>query len=75
MAMDAYFCTKSTVMNLQQILDPIAKLVDDTFRNILVPISDPVNYAVIVIGFVGLAVWLNMQAKFTAKAKREKTLI
>ncbi len=62
-------------MNLQQILDPIAKLTDATFRNILVPISDPVNYVVIVIGFVGLAVWLNMQAKFTAKAKRENTLI
>lgn len=62
-------------MNLQQIVEPIAKLVDDTFRNILVPISDGVNWAVIVLGLVGLGIWLKLQSSYTAKAKRDKTLI
>ena len=62
-------------MNLQQILDPIAKLVDETFITILVPISDLVNWAVIVLGFVGLGLWIKMQQSYTAKAKRDNTLI
>jgi hypothetical protein len=62
-------------MNLQQILDPIAKLVDETFITILVPISDLVNWAVIALGFVGLGLWIKMQQSYTAKAKRDNTLV
>ncbi len=62
-------------MNLQQILDPIAKLVNETFITILVPISDLVNWAVIALGFVGLGLWIKMQQSYTAKAKRDNTLV
>lgn len=62
-------------MNLQQILDPIAKLVDETFITILVPISDLVNWSVIALGFVGLGLWIKMQQSYTAKAKRDNTLV
>jgi hypothetical protein len=62
-------------MNLQQILDPIAKLVDETFISILVPISDLVNWAVIALGLFGLALWIKLQQSYTAKAKRDNTLV
>lgn len=62
-------------MNLQQILDPVAKLTDQTFRMILVPMSDPINWAVIALGLFGLVLWIRMQQSYTAKAKRDNTLI
>lgn len=62
-------------MNLQQILDPIAKLVDETFISVLVPISDLVNWAVIALGVAGLALWIKLQQSYTAKAKRDNTRV
>ena len=62
-------------MNLQQILEPIAKLVDETFISVLVPISDLVNWAVIALGLAGLALWVKLQQSYTAKAKRDNTLV
>jgi len=62
-------------MNLQQILEPIAKLVDETFISVLVPISDLVNWAVIALGLAGLALWIKLQQSYTAKAKRDNTLV
>lgn len=61
-------------MNLQQIVEPLAKIIDSTFRSVLVPISDGANWAVIVLGIVGLFLWLKMQKDFNAKAKRDNTL-
>lgn len=69
-----YFCKKPKVMNLQQIVEPLAKIIDSTFRSVLVPISDGANWAVIVLGIVGLFLWLKMQKDFNAKAKRDNTL-
>jgi hypothetical protein len=62
-------------MNLQQILEPIAKLVEETFISVLVPISDLVNWAVIALGLAGLALWVKLQQSYTAKAKRDNTLV
>ncbi|MFT6501202.1 MAG: hypothetical protein ACJASQ_001314 [Crocinitomicaceae bacterium] len=39
------------------------------------PITMIMNYGVIVLGFVGLAYWLNFQRKMTAKAKEEGKLV
>lgn len=61
-------------MNLQEILTPLAKFIDDTFRGLLVPISDLFNYGVIVLGFVGLFIWLKMQSDYNKKAKQDNTL-
>lgn len=50
----------------------------DLFTNYLfVPlelIGDLFNYSVIVLGFLGLFYWLNIQKKLSDKAQREGTL-
>ena len=46
------------VMNLQEILTPIAKFAEETFELILVPMSGPFNTAVIILTMCSLAVWL-----------------
>ena len=38
------------------------------------PVTMIFNYGAIVLGFVGLFYWLNIQKKLSAKAKREGTL-
>lgn len=58
-------------MNLQEILKPIADLVTSTFDLLLVPISNPFNNFCIILGFVGLLIWLRMQAKYNRKAEQE----
>jgi hypothetical protein len=62
-------------MNTQEIITPVAKFIEWTFENVLVPISSPMNIGVILLGFVGLAFWLRMQKKFTEKAKQNGTIM
>ncbi len=62
-------------MNTQEILTPVAKFIEWTFENVLVPIASPMNTAVVLLGFVGLAFWLRMQKKYTEKAKRDGTIV
>ncbi len=40
-----------------------------TFDNVLEPTGNILNYTWIVLGFVGLFIWLNMQAKYNAEAE------
>ena len=40
-------------MNTQEILTPVAKFIEWTFENVLVPIASPMNTAVVLLGFVG----------------------
>lgn len=47
---------------------------ESTFT-ILTPVGNTFNYAVIALGFVGLAFWLIYQTKMTNKAKKDNTLI
>lgn len=58
-------------MNLQEILEPIVDIIVSSFEMLLVPISEPFNYFCIALGFIGLFIWLNMQAKYNRKAKQE----
>lgn len=62
-------------MNIQEIFTPIAKLVEDSFSTLLVPISDIFNWAVIAGGLIGLFLWLRMQASFTKRDKQEGNII
>ncbi len=62
-------------MNLQSILYPIADFFQWTFKHILDPIGDGFNWLCIVGGFVGIAIWLRMQKKFSEKARREGGII
>jgi hypothetical protein len=72
---DAYFCAESITMNTQEIITPVAKFIEWTFETVLVPISDPINSVVILLGFIGLAFWLRLQKKYTQKAKQEGGLV
>lgn len=72
---DAYFCIEFIIMNTQEIITPVAKFIEWTFETFLVPISDPFNSAVVCLGFIGLAFWLWLQKKYTAKAKKEGGMI
>lgn len=61
-------------MNLQQIIDPLGKFIDNTFRNVLVPISELFNWATIAVGIIGLLIWLKLQKDFNRKASEDNTL-
>jgi hypothetical protein len=62
-------------MNLQEVITPVGKFIEMTFETVLVPVSDPINTAVIVLILGGLAFWLRTQSKFTAKARQNGDLI
>lgn len=47
---------------------------ESTFT-ILTPVGNSFNYAVIVLGFIGLAYWLSYQVRMTKKAKKNGTRI
>ena len=61
-------------MNTQEVINPIGKMMEWSFENLLVPMSDPLNAGVVVLGFVGLAYWLRLQKKYSAQAKQQGTL-
>ncbi len=58
-------------MNLQSILDPIAKFMVWTFENIFEPLGNKPNVLFILVGIGGMLYWLNLQRKFNEKADRE----
>lgn len=44
------------------------------FENTLEPLGNLPNWSFIVLGFIGMFIWLNMQKKFNAEAKANDTL-
>ena len=64
-----------TDMNLQDLLTPLAKFIVWTFENLLVPIADPMNAAVVLLGIGGIAYWLRVQKRMTEKAKKEGGIV
>lgn len=62
-------------MNVQEILKPLADLVETSFDLLLVPMSDLVNWGSIALGFVGMLIWLRMQAKYNKQAKEEGSIM
>ena len=53
----------------------IGQAVEKSFVMFLEPLGNSFNYAVIALGFVGLIIWLSMQAKFTKKAKENGDIV
>ena len=54
-------------------MDWLAYLLRDilvwVFENLLEPVGNLLNYAFVVLAFVGLFVWLKFQAKYNAEAE------
>ena len=62
-------------MNLQELLTPVAKFVEWSFETLLIPVSNPINTAVVVLIVSGIGMWLRKQGKFTAEARRNGGII
>lgn len=62
-------------MNTQDVITPLAKFVEWTFNTVLIPMSDGFNWAVIALGLAGLAFWLCLQSKYSAKAEQDGTIM
>ena len=62
-------------MNLQELITPVAKFIEWTFQTVLVPMSNPFNLGVILLGLVGLALWLRKQGQFSAEAREKGGII
>jgi hypothetical protein len=69
------FASNLALMNTQEIITPVAKFIEWTFETVLVPISDPFNSGVIVLGLAGLLFWLRLQKKYTQKAEQDGDLV
>jgi len=61
-------------MNTQDIIYPIGEATEWTFENILVPMADPMNLGIVVLGFIGLVFWLRLQKKYNDKSKSDGTI-
>jgi len=57
---------------MQDILYPIGELIQSSFL-ILEALENKFNYAVIVLGFIGLFYWLNLQRKYNKEADENGT--
>ncbi len=59
-------------MNLQTFVEPLGDLLVWTFDTVLVPLGNwgffGINLFFLLGGFVGLFIWLKMQAKYNAEA-------
>jgi len=62
-------------MNLQELITPVAKFIEWTFQTVLVPMSNPFNLGVILLGLAGIALWLRKQGKFSAEAREKGGII
>jgi len=62
-------------MNTQEILKPLADLTASSFDALLVPMSDLVNNGAIVLGIIGLFIWLRMQMKYNKQAEKEGSIM
>ena len=62
-------------MNLQSILTPIANGCKWLFDNVMEPMENYFSFACILGAFFGIYLWISMQKRFTAEAKKNGTLI
>ena len=46
-----------------------------SFDTLVVPMENSLNYSIIVLGFVGLVIWLRLQAKYNAQAANDPNQI
>lgn len=61
--------------DMNQLFYDLAHTVEWSFETFLEPLGNSFNYCVIVLGFIGLFLWLNLQKKYTKKAKKNGTIV
>ena len=62
-------------MNLQSILTPIANSSQWFFRSVMEPLGNTFSIICIIGAFFGIYLWIRMQKRFTAEAKKNGTII
>lgn len=62
-------------MNLQTVLAPIVDISQWIFRNIMEPLGNTFSIICICGAFFGIYLWISMQKRFTAEAKKNGTII
>ena len=62
-------------MNLQELITPVGKFVEWTFETVLVPLSNPFNLGVILLGLAGIGLWLLKQRKYSEEASQNGGII
>jgi hypothetical protein len=63
------------IMNLQSILTPIAHGCKWFFQHVMEPLGNTFSIVCILGAFFGIDLWIRMQKRFTAEAKKNGTLI
>jgi len=63
------------IMNLQSFLTPIANAAQWFFRNVMEPTGNTFSFICIIGAFFGIYLWIRMQKRFTAEAKKNGTII
>jgi len=58
-------------MTFEEVLNVIADIVVWTFEHVLEPLGNIPNVLFIILGFVGLFTWLNIQKKYNKKAEED----
>ena len=61
-------------MGSREFFEGLGELFTDVLFAPFEMVGNLFNYSLIVLGFVGLFYWLNLQKKFNDKAKKEGTL-
>ena len=61
-------------MNTQDIITPLAKFTEWSFKTILVPMADPLNLGIFLLSAAGGLYWIRLQKKYTEKAKKDGTI-
>ncbi|MEY3836140.1 MAG: hypothetical protein RI989_1568 [Bacteroidota bacterium] len=62
-------------MNLQSVLTPIADACKLLFEYVMEPLGNTFSYICIAGAFYGIYLWISMQKRYTAEAKKNGTLI
>jgi len=62
-------------MNLQSILTPIANGCKWLFDYVMEPLGNTFSFLCIAGAFFGIYLWIRMQKRYTAEAKKNGTLI
>lgn len=62
------------IASINSIWYSIGHVMEWTFENVLVVISNPLNWFLFIFSLGAMAFWLNLQGKYNAEAKKNNTI-